>query len=86
MRKLIFITLMSGICFANSPSALGSLTKEHTEVYPTHEKQYITIINKKEIMKDILISKANFIFELNKFKHLLFNNFIIDAEKKYYKE
>ncbi|WP_161492079.1 hypothetical protein [Campylobacter sputorum] len=49
MRKLIFITLMSGICFANSPSALGSLTKEHTEVYPTHEKQYITIINKVKI-------------------------------------
>ena len=83
MKKVILVLVcMSGL-FANSPTTLKQLTLEHKLVFPTHAKQYQTIINKKELSKDLLVNSANYIYELNRYKILLFNGFLINAEKEF---
>ncbi|WP_459881165.1 hypothetical protein [Campylobacter concisus] len=85
MKKVILVLVcMSGL-FANSPTTLKQLTLEHKLVFPTHAKQYQTIINKKELSKDLLVNSANYIYELNRYKILLFNGFLINAEKEFIK-
>lgn len=85
MKKVILVlACMSGL-FANSPTTLKQLTLEHKLVFPTHAKQYQTIINKKELSKDLLVNSANYIYELNRYKILLFNGFLINAEKEFIK-
>lgn len=85
MKKVILVLVcMSGL-FANSPTTLKQLTLEHKQVFPTHAKQYQTIINKKELSKDLLVNSANYIYELNRYKILLFNGFLINAEKEFIK-
>lgn len=85
MKKVILVLIcMSGL-FANSPTTLKQLTLEHKLVFPTHAKQYQTIINKKELSKDLLVNSANYIYELNRYKILLFNGFLINAEKEFIK-
>ena len=85
MKKVILVLVcMSGL-FANSPTTLKQLTLEHKQVFPTHAKQYQTIINKKELNKDLLVNSANYIYELNRYKILLFNGFLINAEKEFVK-
>ncbi|MBE9852325.1 hypothetical protein G6W42_06780 [Campylobacter concisus] len=85
MKKVILVLVcMSGL-FANSPTTLKQLTLEHKLVFPTHAKQYQTIINKKELSKDLLVNSANYIYELNRYKILLFNGFLINAEKEFVK-
>lgn len=85
MKKVILVLVcMSGL-FANSPTTLKQLTLEHKQVFPTHAKQYQTIINKKELSKDLLVNSANYIYELNRYKILLFNGFLINAEKEFVK-
>ena len=85
MKKVILVLVcMSGL-FANSPTTLKQLTLEHKLVFPTHAKQYQTIINKKELSNDLLVNSANYIYELNRYKILLFNGFLINAEKEFIK-
>jgi hypothetical protein len=83
-RIILFLICASGL-FANSPATLKQLTLEHRQVFPTHAKQYQTIINKKELSKDLLINSANYIYELSRYKLLLFNGFLINAEKDFLK-
>lgn len=86
MKKIAVILICVSGVFANSPATLKSLTLEHKLVNPTHAKQYQTIINKKELTKDLLVSTSNFMYELNRYKLLLFNGFLINAEKEFLKE
>lgn len=84
MNKILYaIIFLACSCFANSPGALKQLTKEHQDVFKTHEKQYITIVNKKELAKNILVNKSNFIFELIRYRNMIFNGFLIEAEKDF---
>ncbi|MBR8466504.1 hypothetical protein KDE13_09175 [Campylobacter sp. faydin G-140] len=85
MKKLAFLLIfIANLLFANSPSALANLTVEHKAVNPTHAIQLQTIINKKELEKFILLSKSNFLFELNKYKTLLYNHAVIIYQKGFY--
>lgn len=83
MKKIALVLIFTSWLFANSPSALKDLTREHTDVFPTHEAQYATLIKEKILIKDLLSIRINLAFELDKFRQLIFNGFLIRAEKDF---
>ena len=83
MKKIAFALICTSGLFANSPSALKDLTREHTDVFSTHDAQYETLIREQILIKDLLSMRIGLAFELHKFRQLLFNGFLIRAEKDF---
>jgi len=84
MKKIaLLLLLLPYLAFGYSPHALAYLAGEHRKVNPTHQTQYQTIINKKEIMKYTLVNLNNYIYNLQKYEFLIFNHFLILSQDEF---
>ena len=83
MKKIVLLMLLPFFLCANSPSALERLAEEHRLVNDTHKAQYQTMINKKKLMKHILTNSNNYIFNLEKYRFMIFNHFLTVSEKDF---
>lgn len=86
MKKIVLLMLLPFFLFAYSPSALEYLAGEHKWVNDTHKVQYQTIINKKELMKHIVLNLNNYVFNLEKYEFMIFNHFLINSENDFTKK